>query len=84
MITYSNFLKLVQFNGQQKTKYQLLHLQLIIWFGGIREALWLEFFTLIIKIDIIKPIVLYEGHNVCKNIPNNPTHNKISKHIDMK
>lgn len=37
------------------------------------EALWLKSLAVSIKIDIDKPIIIYEDNNGCLSIANNPT-----------
>ena len=37
-----------------------------------------------IKIEISKPIIIYEDNNGCISIANNPTSRKRLKHIDIK
>ena len=53
-------------------------------FEAVREALWLKSLATSIKINISKPIIIYEDNNGCINIANNPTCHKRSKHIDIK
>lgn len=53
-------------------------------FEAVREALWLKSLASSIKIDISKPIVIFEDNNGCISIANNPTKHKKTKHIDIK
>lgn len=53
-------------------------------YEAVREALWLKSLAVSIKIDIDKPIIIYEDNNGCISIANNPTNHKRTKHIDIK
>ncbi|KAG6439518.1 hypothetical protein O3G_MSEX000841 [Manduca sexta] len=53
-------------------------------FEAVKEALWLRSLAVSIKIDIDKPIIIFEDNNGCISIANNPTSHKRSKHIDIK
>lgn len=53
-------------------------------FEAVREAFWLKSLLASIKINVSKPIIIYEDNNGCINIANKPINHKRSKHIDIK
>ena len=53
-------------------------------FEGVKEACWLKSLLASIKLEILKPITIFEDNNGCIAIANNPTDHKRSKHIDIK
>lgn len=53
-------------------------------YEGIKEALWLKSLLSSIKLDLTKPITIFEDNNGCIAIANNPIDHKRSKHIDIK
>jgi hypothetical protein len=53
-------------------------------YEAVREALWLKSLLTSIKLEISKPIILFEDNNSSIAIANNPVYHKRSKHIDIK
>lgn len=53
-------------------------------FEGSREACWLKSILTDIKLEVLKPIIIFEDNNGCISIANNPTDHKRTKHIDIK
>ena len=72
---YLNYLIKIQFVAILRNKTQLRrHLRKL----SIKSLL------ASIKLEILKPITIFEDNNGCIAIANNPTDHKQSKHIDIK